>query len=82
MTGYPAIPLPEDRPASRSAKAARSPSPRDAGELAYLFNLTLLNYVNERGCTLLAVDECLGVLRGCTLGLEQRRADWIAECTR
>lgn len=80
MTGYPAIPLPTE------PRAKHPPlklfDPRDAGELAYLFNLILLDHIGKHGHTLEAVDACLGVLRGCTLGLEQRRADLIAERTR
>lgn len=54
------------------------PQPRDAGELAYLFNLQLLAYLGEKGNSLQNVDECLGVLRGATLSLEQRRSDVLA----
>lgn len=78
MTGYPAIPLPGDKPATRRVIHF---DPRDAGELSYAFNLMLLEYLGKRDHTLNAVDECLGALRGCTLGLEQRRVELVTEAT-
>lgn len=56
------------------------PRPRDAEELSYLLSLILLDYLGASPMS--RIDECLGVLRGAQLSLEQRRSALLTERTK